>query len=128
MQIRGRLITYISIYNIVSLLSHPVIYPYATPASATLIKLFLVKLRIGYGGVTSKFRIEIIGVLLLAAVQGSLTTPILIRAHRAIQWAQTPMCYRTRDTDKKKQRSEFPIHITKLLYLDTHNPAVITTD
>lgn len=40
------------------------------------------------------------------------------------QWAVTPR--RTRDADKKKQRSEIHIHIAKPVYLDTHNPVVIT--
>jgi hypothetical protein len=61
---------------------------------------------------------------LIAAAVGSLT---VLRFLRALVAALLPTPRRTRDTDKKKQRGEFHIHIAKLVYLDTHNVVNITT-
>lgn len=67
---------------------------------------------------------------LTAAQGGSFTRPSpFSRACVAVIPASTglptpPLC--TRDTNKKKQRSKSHIHIAKLVYLYTHNPAVIT--
>jgi hypothetical protein len=67
---------------------------------------------------------------LRAALGGSLAMRLLLRALvswvPSVSWVPTPR--RTGDTDKKKQRSKFHIHIAKLVYLDTHNPADVTID
>ena len=61
-----------------------------------------------------------------AALKGSFTMRVFPRAPVNVQPIPTPR--RTGDTNKKKQRSEFHIHIAKLVYLDTHNQAVVTLD
>lgn len=50
-----------------------------------------------------------------------------IPARQAAHWVLAPVPG-IRDTDKEKQRGEFHTHIAKQVYLDTHNPAVITID
>ena len=60
---------------------------------------------------------------LIAARRGSFTMHTIFSGARVSVILPTPR--RTRDTDKKKQRDEFHIHIATL---DTHNPTIITID
>ena len=67
---------------------------------------------------------------LIAAIGGSFAMLSFSRAPVSwgpiISWVPTPRG--TGDTGKKKQCNKFDIHIAKLVYLDTHNPADVTID